>query len=388
MRVLHVSAYFAPAWDYGGPPRSLLGLCQALRQAQVDARVFTTTANGRGPELPVSRDWEEEGGVPVRRFARGRPRRFFGSRGLRAALRRECAAFDVIHVNGLWNATVSQAMRIAADHGRPFVVSPRGMLERGALRKSALRKRLAWQLRERGSLQRATLLHASSQVEAHTLRDLLPGVRVVTIPHGVDPASVRAAPGQFRERHGLGTAPLVVFLGRQHRIKRLDLLAAAFAQVLDAHPDARLVIAGPREETPSAATQTALFEVADQTLRTGRLDAAARAKLLADATVLVSCSDSESFGMGVVEALAAGVPVVATRTTPWEVLEQTGCGRWVPQHVDAIAGAIHDLLADARARDAMGARAQALVAERFSWEAVGAAMLHAYASVGTKETSA
>ena len=52
MRVLHVTPYFAPAFRYGGPPRSILGLCRALGEAGVDVEVFTTTANGPEP-LPA-----------------------------------------------------------------------------------------------------------------------------------------------------------------------------------------------------------------------------------------------------------------------------------------------------------------------------------------------
>jgi hypothetical protein len=51
LRVVHVCAYFAPAFVYGGPPRSVLGLCLAQRAAGVDVRVVTTTANGDS-ELP------------------------------------------------------------------------------------------------------------------------------------------------------------------------------------------------------------------------------------------------------------------------------------------------------------------------------------------------
>ena len=382
MRVLHVSAYFAPAWDYGGPPRSMLGLCQALRHRGVDARVFTTTACGNQPDLPVSSDWEDESGVPVRRFKRSLPKRFFGSRTLRSALRREGASFDLIHVNGLWNATASGAMREATLLGRCFVVSPRGMLEPGALRTSALRKRLAWRVRERRRLQAAALIHASSQAEARSVKRQVSDARIVSIPLGIDPASLRAERGRFRAAHGIDPhAPLVVFLGRQHRIKRLDLLATAFGSVVASHTNARLVIAGPEEEAPSKATEAALAGVARATIRPGALDAVGCAELLADATVLVSCSDSESFGMSIVEALAAGVPVVATKTTPWEVLQASGCGYWVEQEGDAIAQGIARVLGDDARRASMRSRGPELVARRFSWDAVGAQMVAAYKDV-------
>jgi len=86
VRVLHVSPYFAPAFVYGGPPRSILGLCKGLQQSGIDVEVFTTTANGKTdmPASPVSGDRYE--GVPVRYFARTVPRRLWNASGLREAL--------------------------------------------------------------------------------------------------------------------------------------------------------------------------------------------------------------------------------------------------------------------------------------------------------------
>ncbi|MGH9346645.1 MAG: glycosyltransferase, partial [Vicinamibacterales bacterium] len=103
MRVLHVSAYYAPAFVYGGPPRSIHALCRALRGRGVDVEVFTTDANG-AEALPASitgRATFEE--VPVRYFARTYPRSPIGSRPLVTALRREIGGYDALHVHGLWN---------------------------------------------------------------------------------------------------------------------------------------------------------------------------------------------------------------------------------------------------------------------------------------------
>jgi glycosyltransferase involved in cell wall biosynthesis len=107
-----------------------------------------------------------------------------------------------------------------------------------------------------------------------------------------------------------------------------------------------------------------------------------KAGLLAEARALVMCSDSESFGMSVAEALAAGTPVgcdphvsVAidrTRQTP---------GFWVPQHATAIADALRCLIADADRASAMGARGRALAAAEFSTQAVASRWSALYASL-------
>ena len=87
MRVLHVTPYFAPAFRYGGPPRSILGLCRALGDAGVDVEVFTTTANGDEPLAPAPEGIVHEG-VRVRYFPLAWPKRYWRASGLGAALGR------------------------------------------------------------------------------------------------------------------------------------------------------------------------------------------------------------------------------------------------------------------------------------------------------------
>jgi glycosyltransferase involved in cell wall biosynthesis len=95
----------------------------------------------------------------------------------------------------------------------------------------------------------------------------------------------------------------------------------------------------------------------------------------------VQCSDSESFGLAVVEAMAASVPVVVTRTCPWAEIETRGCGFWVDQSAAAVAGALRRLIENPALAAAMGARGAALVRERYSWEIIGRTMSAAYAGV-------
>src|SRR5438128_75280 len=117
MRVLHVTPYFAPAFCYGGPPRSILGLCRGLRQAGVEVQVFATTANGASdlPESPLGGDCYD--GIPVRYFPRAFPRRFFGLAGLGAALTSGIVQYDIVHIHGLWNVPAWTAARHAQRTG-------------------------------------------------------------------------------------------------------------------------------------------------------------------------------------------------------------------------------------------------------------------------------
>jgi len=288
--------------------------------------------------------------------------------------------FDGVHLGH--RAMIARLTGVARRHGLPYVLSPRGMLASGAMRHHAARKRLAYQLIERRHLSSAALLHATSPAEALSIERRVAGVPVAILPNGVDAPPAACARGAFRRAHGLpDEAPLIAFLGRVHPIKRLDLLAAAFDRIRAARPGARLVIAGPDGESHRRRLEP-LFRAAGDLVRwTGEVGDREKWTLLADAQALVLCSDSESFGMSVVEALAAGVPVVVTRTCPWAEVETAGCGFWVPQDADAIARGVLDLLADPISARIMGERGRGLVRARYTWDAVARAMIERYEAV-------
>ena len=386
MRVLHVSPYFAPALQYGGPPASVLALCQGLQRAGVDVEVVTTTANGGAPLKPSPPQGEQYEGVPVRYLAQAFPRRFFGAR-LGAALVEALGRADLCHIHGVWNMPEWSASRLARAHGVPYVLSPRGMLQPQAIRRGRWRKSAAYRLFERGNLRSAACLHAASDQEAGALRDLALGVPITVIPNAVDLDAARSASHGFRERLGIPADAFVVLsLERLHRIKRLDLLADAFAKMRETDRSAHLVLAGPDEQGlgPGLASQLAAHAACVH--MPGPVLGPDKWALLREADVTVQCSDSESFGLAVAESLAVGVPVVATRTTPWSALETRGCGLWVDQRADAIAAALCDLARDPARRAAMGARAAAFAGEAFGWDTVAGAMSALYrATLGERQ---
>jgi glycosyltransferase involved in cell wall biosynthesis len=380
MRVLHVTPYFAPAFGYGGPPNSILGLCRALQAEGVDVEVFTTTADGTRELRPSPPEGDRYAGVLVRYFPLATPRRMFQAQGLGAALAAAAARADLIHIHGLWTLPAWTAARIARRLDIPYVISPRGMLDAGSLAHHAARKRIAYWTVERRNLAGAAFLHATSAVEAKALEARGAGAPVITLPNGVEaPAAGPPARGAFRGRLGIPPgAPLVMYLGRIHPIKRLDLLAAVFERLREARPDAQLVIAGADEAGYRRALEPHFARSGPSVHWTGALGEAEKWALLADADALVLCSDSESFGMSIVEAMAAGLPVVITQTCPWEEVETARAGFWVPQDAEAIADGLQEILAQpAKARE-MGERGRWLVRSRYAWDTVAAVMTERY----------
>jgi glycosyltransferase involved in cell wall biosynthesis len=111
----------------------------------------------------------------------------------------------------------------------------------------------------------------------------------------------------------------------------------------------------------------------------GHVDGAAKRSAFHTADVCVIPSHSENFGNVVAEALAHGVPVVASRGSPWAEVEKHGCGVWVDNTPEALAKAISAM----RDRDlaSMGEKGRMWMAEELRWSLIANRMCAAYSGL-------
>ncbi len=370
MRVLQVIPAFLPATRYGGPPMSVLRLCQGLIQAGVDVELVTTDADGPGGRAEVTYDrLVDVEGVPVRYFRRY-PRYEYGLSlpFVRFALD-ELGGYDLVHVTPLFTFISTLTPLLARRSRVPYVVSPRGMCMPWSLQRRSWKKLPYWHAFERPNLSRAAGLHATSEPEEEQLRRLFPGAAVFTVPNAVpidDAPSVAREPGR------------VLFVGRLHPVKGFDVLVPAMSLLARRMPEVELVLAGPDDHGEWARIQerVAAADPRPRVRWVGPVEGAKKAELYASAAAFVMTSHLESFGNAIVEALGAGTPVVAGRNCPWRGLDRAGAGHWVDNTPSAIAGALERVLA-AKDGAAMQAAARKYAAS-FSIAAVGKQMAARY----------
>lgn len=190
----------------------------------------------------------------------------------------------------------------------------------------------------------------TEQDRAAYQRALGPDARVECIPNGVPPPRLPAA--------RLDTKMLVA-AGRLVPVKGFDLLLRAFQQVVAEHPDWQLSIFGGGDERDRLATQIEQLGLTGRAHLKGatdRLD-----EQLAAASIFVLSSRREGLPMVMLEAMTAGLPVVAfdCPTGPRRVISHRRSGLLVPpQDVDALAAGIRELIEDPATRRALGAAAR------------------------------
>lgn len=382
MKILHVSASYLPAVRYGGTIVSVHGLCRALARRGHDVHVYTTSVDGPGDSAVPHNTEVDVDGVKVWYFQSQLARRLYFAPPLAGMLRGHVREFAVVHTHAIYLWPLWAAARSAYAAGVPYVVSPRGMLEGELIeRKSLLWKAALIGFFEKRTLEHAAAIHVTSRREADEARAFgfdLP--QMCEIPNGVDLDTNPAGSVSPVIDAIASGGPYALFLGRINWKKGLDRLIRALAHA----PQVRLVLAGNDEEGYRQVLEplARAHGVATRLVFAGPVAGADKLALLKGAQFLVLPSYSENFGNVVLEAMAAGRPVVVTpEVGVAELVREAGVGLVVDGAAASLGGAMARLAADLELRQSFGARGQSLAIERFTWDAVAAQMEALYERV-------
>jgi glycosyltransferase involved in cell wall biosynthesis len=369
LRILHVAPSFYPASYWGGPIWSTKAICDGIAALpDFDLRVLTTDAAG-----PNVQDRVEPVALP---YPATYARRIAGhsiAPGLLARLPAAMAWADVVHLTGTYSAPTLPVLGMAKLLSKPIIWSPRGALQAtqdwaGAPHHGTkhLFERAAQLLRPAHSV-----LHVTASAEAGQSVARLGDISTVTIPNCVDIPQL-IAPRDDREGQRL------LYLGRLHPKKGLLELCAA----MEALPDGfTLDVYGTGDAAFVAQLQHKAVQSQGRIRLHGHVEGAAKAAAFAAADLFVLPSHSENFGIAVAEAMAHSVPVLTTTATPWQAVEQMGCGRCIDLSHDDLAQEIAAMFTQNLPE--MGARARVWMRRDFSTEAMVSAFADLYRSLAT-----
>ena len=369
----------------GGPAFAMAGLCKAQKAAGMDVTALATFRKGEGRD--IAEDLEHAGvhvtlvGPAVGPLS--------SHRHLPATLRALVQSVDVVHAHGVWEDVQHHAARTAHRFGKPYVITPHGMLSPWSLGQKPLKKKIYLMLRLRKDLNRAAAIHLTSAAEREFIAPLKLRSKTFVEPLGVDLTEFESLPqrGAFRAKFPeVAGRKIVMFLGRLHPRKGMEYLIPALRRA--GRKDVVLVAVGPDSEGFRATLERAAADegVADQVLFTGMLRGRDRIEALTDADLFALPSEHENFGLVVVEALACAVPVlVSDGVALHREVRDAGVGSFTKVgDVDGIAKELCRWLDDDPLRRVAAERARGFVWERFDWGKIAARWVEHYRALAAR----
>ncbi|HSA32436.1 MAG TPA: glycosyltransferase [bacterium] len=366
MKILFPIGSYYPS-QQGGPCNSVRALAKGLLKTGHEVKVITTNYD-ISPDAGIPFDqWTEVEGIQVfyMRFptvsspAKIDARILFRPGRLLSIL--GSTSCDIVHPTMLFTVLSHRAAEYAINKNLPVIWSPRGSMLPYTFSRGTLKKKLFLSLPfvKRGLT--GSHFHATSDEEAQQIAEVMRNYtgedvtdRVHNIPNLVGDEVFtpggEAAPYPYK---------YILHLGRVHPKKKIENLIEAFSKMspLKPHPnplqsgegenggELKLVIAGWTCEVPEYTKSLKLLverlRLNDRVIFTEkRVEGHDKATLYRHAEVFVLPSESENFGMVVLESLAQGVPVIASNKTPWEILEKRDAGYWPANDPATLARAL------------------------------------------------
>ncbi|WP_422930978.1 glycosyltransferase [Singulisphaera sp. PoT] len=280
---------------------------------------------------------------------------------------------EVVHIHGLWQVQTRRGARAARSSSIPYLITAHGHAEPWALRHKALKKKIYTALIEGKNLRRAACLHALSRPEIGYLRALAPTTPVCYIPNGVNLAPFDSLPDRSvleAEFPELAGKFLLLFFGRIHVKKGLDMLAEAFSTIKNDYPDVHILLAGKDDGALGPFLDRAAADnFSSRVTWVGHVSGERARQVWGAADAFILPSYSEGFSMAILEALGSRLPSLITTTCYFDELGEAEGGIVVTPDVDAVRQGLRDLLdRSPEERAEMGQIGRALVEQKYTWD--------------------
>jgi glycosyltransferase involved in cell wall biosynthesis len=310
------------------------------------------------------------------------PLKLYAEAVIDGPLSRLAEAADLVHVHGIWEAHCAASCLLTQRKHKPLMISAHGMLQPWAVANKSWKKTLYAALLERRNLNRATCLCALTPTEVNDYREFGLNVPIAIIPNGVREPRKPADPSLFFEAFpNVRGKRIILFLGRIHHKKGVDLLCDAWSRIAAHNAGTTLIMAGPDFESTQSALELRLTSlgVRAKVLFTGMLDEKLKWSALAASHCFVLPSHSEGFSVAILEALASSVPVIITRQCNFPQVAENRCGWIIEPSVDQLQAALTSCLHQEESeRSALARNGKRLAQERYSWERIGSMLSETY----------
>lgn len=331
--------------------------------------------------------------VPCHLVARTFPQRYYFAARLKAWICEHANRFDIVEIHGVWNGASYAAWQACIELKKPFFVRPHGSLDPFDLRKRSLLKSVVGPLYIKRLLNESSGVLLTAQLEADRLVSYGGNPRKYSVALPI-PAGARTpenARQHFRRQQGIAEdAFVVLFLSRIDYKKGLEFLIPSLAKLKKAHPRLVFLMVGSGHAAYVQTVKSLLADhgVAEWTVQPGFLSGEDKQSALAASDIFALPSLNENFGIVIVEAMRAGLPVVvSTEVYIHKEIVEAGAGYACDPAIFSCHDALKALLCmKDQQRLTMGENGRNAVLHTFSPEAATKKLLEVYRSVLEAQT--
>ena len=384
MKILQVTNFFKPSWESGGPARVVYEISKKLVERGHDVTVYTT--DGYKSRLDVKKNKPVNvNGIKTYYF---RNLSSYLTRELVLMIpyylpivaRREIRDFDVIHIHEHRTVLAVIVRHYAKKYGIPYILQVHGSVL-PLLQKQGLKKIFDLSFGY-------TILKDTSKVIALTETEaeqyMKMGVnenKIEIVPNGINLFEYGNLPkrGEFRRKYLIkDEEKIVLFVGRLHKTKGLELLVTTFADLSKELNDIKLVLLGPDDGYQSTLERIIQeLKIDTKVVFTGFVANDEKMAAFVDADVFVTPSFL-GFPVTFLEACACGTPIITTNNGDKLDWIHEKVGYVVEYNKDQLQDAIIKILSDKELRRRFGERGRKLVEEQFNWDIVARKMERLY----------
>ena len=328
MKILVVMPYFFPATIYGGPIFASYNLCKEVVKTDCKIKVLTTNINGN-KKIETNNLFQNIDNIYVK-YCKEQITSFF-SIDLIKSLWSEMKLTDVVHIQPIYSYPTPIALLFATIHNKKIVLSPRGSLARWSFNKKGWLKKMWIHFFIKPFSKRIFWL-STSEKEKKEILYFFKNASVQLLSDGIDFDS-----GFVKKKCDFSNQNYISALARIHPVKGFDLLIEAMVKIIKVRPKLNLFIAGFDDGCLNDLKQLVVKLKLENNVRfVGELSGDIKNQFLAHSKCLFMPSHTENFGIVAAESLAVGTPVIASKNTPWKVLEQTNAGLHIENNPEQI----------------------------------------------------
>lgn len=388
MKILHVAHFFYPCLSAGGVVNASYQIAR-MQARDNSVKVISSDACKERLKFEESRYDVDIDGIKVDYFKNISNRFKLATMldtpmGAIFRIKNQIRDFDVVHVHEHRQTLSIIACYFARRYGIPYVVQAHGSVlpffQKEGL-KNIFDKVFGFKI-----LHGASKVFALTEVEKEQYLKM--GVeedRIEIVPLGINIEEYSDLPeeGIFREKFNISKDDkLIIFIGRVHEIKGLDLLIDAFKELADSEDDVKLAIVGPDDGYMDALNlRIAECDLSDKVIVTGPLYKSEKQEALVDCDLFVMPSKYESFTTSGLEAMACGKPLVLTKNNHIHDWVDGSVGLACDDDKMSLKDAMAEVLFDEELSKKFGMNGRRLIQEKYNWDMINEQILNIYESI-------